>query len=435
MSEQMDGLLQAMQELTTTVKEHKPDPATIDMDAITAEFAKMNDQLTALQVAQAPVFRRGETEDVAPDGQSRGNGVIKDGKFAGLNAFDLSILACSLKGGKKQMSPELVKAMDSTTDGSGDDFVPTLMGSEIWQQVYLKSKIAQALGPMVQMPSNPYHVPIWSTFTWQKGTENTAATASNPTTAQSIMTATELLAEVDWSYTLDEDSIVPMLPNLRAELIRGAAEELDSFLLNADATNAGTGNINLDDADPADTKPYLSDGQDGLRHYWLVDDTAQGASAAGAALSDSMILSALARMGKYAVDPEDCFMTCDVTTYFKGLMGLDGVQTLDKYGGKAVLLVGELASYRGVPILVSASAPLTEADGKVSTTAGNNIYGQLSIVNKRMWKVGSFRGLTVEMDKDIQKRQTIMVASFRAGIASYDLTSNHGAGIYYILVT
>ena len=434
MSEQMDTLLQAVQELTTTVKEHSTDPATIDMDAIKTEFGQMLKDLQAEQAAQAPVVRRGETENVPAPGPRQRDAVVTDGKFAGCTPLDLYIVRRSLEIGGKPMSAALKKAMDSTTDTAGDDFVPTLMGSEIWQQVYLQSKIAQALGPMLPMPSNPYHIPIWSSFTWYKGTENTATTASNPTTSQSILTATELVAEVNWSYTLDEDSIVPMLPNLRAELVRGAAEELDAFLLNADATNTATGNINLDDADPADTKPYLSAGQDGLRHYFLVDDDSQGVDAGGDALTDTDIVSALALMGKYAINPTDCFMVVDASTYLKGLLNLDTVITLDKFGAGATVLTGQLAAYRGIPIIVSESMGLTEADGKISTTPGNNTLGQIAIVSRRMWKVGSWRGLMIEVDKDIQKRQTIMVASFRPGIAKYDSTSNHSAGIYDILV-
>ena len=118
---------------------------------------------------------------------------------------------------------------------------------------------------------------------------------------------------------------------------------------------------------------------------------------------------------------------------------LDGVQTLDKYGPQAVLLAGELARYRGIPIIVSESAPLTEADGKASDTSGNNTLGQLTIANRMMWKVGTRRNLLIEVDKDIQKRQMIMVASFRLAVGcrngSSRSTETHTAGVYNISVS
>lgn len=430
MSEEMDAILQAMQELTTTVKEHREDPATVDMDAIKTAFQEMMADFQAAQPKPEPK-RMGEFQDVGAPTRKVAR-IVEEGRFRGCDALDLWILKRHMQAAGKAPSAELLKAMDSTTDGSGDDFVPTLMGSEIWQQVYLQSKVVQALGPMLPMPSNPYHIPIWSTFTFYVGTENTAVqAASNPTTAQSILTATELLAEVDWSYTLDEDSIVPMLPNLRAELVRKAAEEMDFFVLNADSTDANNINEN-DNADGDAYDHWRTAGQDGIRHYYLVDDSDQAVNAGGDALTDTDIVGALSKMGKYAVNPSDVFMVADASTYLKGLLNLDTVITVDKFGAGATVLTGQLAAYRGIPIIVSESMSKTMADGMVDSTG--NTLGQIAIVNKRMWKTGSWRGLLIEVDRDIQKRQTIMVASFRLGVAAYDRTSDHSAGIYNILV-
>jgi hypothetical protein len=80
--------------------------------------------------------------------------------------------------------------------------------------------------------------------------------------------------------------------------------------------------------------------------------------------------------------------------------------------------------------------PLTEADGKVSTTAGNNTKGQLVAYNRLMWRRGSRRGLTIEIDRSIQKRQMIMVVSFRiaVGCRGTRSTAKHTAGGYNITV-
>jgi len=278
-------------------------------------------------------------------------------------------------------------------------------------------------------------------ITWRKGTQNTATTASNPATDKVDFKVTELVAEVDWSYTLDEDAVIAMMPIVRARFVQSGAEAMDAFMLNADATNAATGNINLDDADPADTSYYLTDGQDGIRHQWLVDNTAMGVNAGGDALTDADITGALAKMSKYGVDPNRLAIITDVQTYFKGFLatgsGAPGeyLITLDKIGPQATVLTGQVGAYRGVPIILSESAPLTEADGKVSTTAGNNTLGQISIANRDMWYVGWQRELLLEIDRDIQKRQHIMVGSFRQAVAAHgDRTTNkHTAGIRNIL--
>jgi len=206
--------------------------------------------------------------------------------------------------------------------------------------------------------------------------------------------------------------------------------------LNADATNAATGNINLDDADPDDASYYLSAGQDGIRHQWLVNNTAMTTNAGGDALVDADILDALGNMGKYAANPSQIMAVCDVSTYLTGFLGLTNVVTVDKFGPNAVVLTGQLAAYRGVPIVVSASAPLTEADGKASTTAANNTLGQINFFNRMMWYAGFRRDMLVEVDRDVQKRQWILVSSMRPAVACHGTRSSatHTAGIRNILV-
>ena len=68
----------------------------------------------------------------------------------------------------------------------------------------------------------------------------------------------------------------------------------------------------------------------------------------------------MGKMGKYAADPSQLVIVTDVGTYLSGFLGLTNVVTVDKFGPSAVVLTGQLAAYRGVPIIVSASAPKTE---------------------------------------------------------------------------
>jgi hypothetical protein len=312
--------------------------------------------------------------------------------------------------------------------------VPTNMAASLWEDFFLASRIAGQF-TTIDMPSNPFDVPLGlGDTTWRKGSENTATTATDLTTAKSTLTATELVTEVNWSYTLAEDSIVALMPAVRSRLAISGAEVIDAFMLNADSTDAATGNINLDNADPSADSYYLSGGQDGIRHLWLVDNTSQGVDAGGDALADGDVLNALDAMGKYAVNPEQVIIIADASTYLKGLLGGTNVRTVDKYGPGATILTGELARYSGVPIIVSASAPLTQSDGKAN--AASNTLGQLSLANRNMWYVGFRRNLLIEVDRDIQRRQYIMVVSLREAVAAHGTRSSatHTAGVYNILV-
>ena len=327
-----------------------------------------------------------------------------------------------------------LKALTSDGTGSGDELVPTEMAAQLWQDIYLSSLIASTIR-RVDMPSNPFDLPNGlGEISWRKGSENTAGSASDPSTAKSTLTATELMTEQNWSYTLDEDAIVALAPALRQELARSGGQIIDAFILNADGTTSSTGNINSDDAAPDNDSYYLSDGDDGIRHLWLADNTDQQVDAGGDALSDTDMSDVRGKLGKYGINPNDVVSITDIDTYLTEILDLTNAVTVDKYGPNAVVLTGELAKYRGIPIVVSPEAPLTEDDGKVSDTAASNTQGQISMYNRRMWSVGFRRNILIEMDRDIQRRMYIMVTSLRIAVACWGTRSSaeHTAGIYDI---
>lgn len=450
-----DELLAKITELTNTVKENGGLNG-LRRDELVADFKEL---LDAQQKAwlEAQPERKGEPgrgEVKAYEGyQGRYKGMLKsivergahrEGSYAvkGVDLFMAEMLMRTAfetnTPGAKPPSDDLVravKALSSTGSATGDELVPTNMAGELWSDFFLASRIAADL-PSSPMPSDPFDVPLGlGDVTWRKGTQNTATTASDTATAKSTLTSTEQIAEVNWSYNLDEDAVIAMMPALRQRLAQSGGEQMDAFVINADATNAATGNINLDDADPADDSYYLTEGQDGLRHLWLVDNTGQGNDAGGDALADADMVALLKDLGKWGFDLNSCRIVPDVLSYF-AMLGLTNVATVDKFGPAATILNGELAKYRGIPVVPSASMPLTEADGKCSTTAGSNTLGQITAYNRNGWRIGYRRGLTIEVDRSIQKRQLIMVVSFRIAVAAYGTRSTvkHTSGLRNILV-
>lgn len=474
MSATLDAVMENITKLTNAIQEKGAAAKTeLQWDAIKGQFETEIGALVETQVKAkldaAPQRRGGEPVYAGAADQLKGNRyakMLKDFERDGvhksmglaLKPVDLALAAhmmdvqqkrwragLELGDAPKPMSEDFkaaLKAMDSTTAGSGDELVPTNLRAQLWDDFYLASRVVSSL-QRVEMPTNPFDVPLGlGAVTWRKGVENTAVSQASPSTAKITLTATELVTEQAWSYTLDEDAVVAMAPAIRMRLAQSGAEAMDDFALNADATATSTGNINLDDATPAADSYYLSAGQDGIRHQWLVDNSSGVGSDGSGALADADITTELTAMGKYAVDPNRLVIFCDVSTYLNGFLatgsGATGeyVSTLDKYGANAIILTGQLASYRGIPIVVSASHPLTEADGKVSVTPGNNTKGSLSIVNRDMWYIGFRRNLLIEADRDIQRRQYILVTSFREAIGAWGTRSSnkHTGGIYNITV-
>lgn len=443
----VDTVIKSIHDIQEAVKEQK-DSAALDIEKLEKQFeaqlTKFEEQIADLKKKEPQ--RKGEL--VGIEGyQVPHMGVIERGKFAGKKVSDI-LFACRLLKqaemlrelrGMKSLDvippsgelTELVKAYTETGAGAGDELVPTEMEASLWEDFFTQSRVLSQFENF-DMPSNPFDSPLdFAESTFSKGTENTASSDDDAATRKTTYTATELVNTKRWSYSLNETSVIAILPALRRNLARGGRKFMDNFIMNADATNAATGNINLDDADPDDTSYYLSDGQDGLRHLWLVDNTAQEVNAGGNALTVDHVTDMFKNLDEYGVDVENIRIFPGIRTYLKGVFSLPELVTIDKFGPNAVIRTGEVARLLGAPVIPTAAVGLTEADGKISATPGNNTLGQISACHRDMWSVGFVRRLLIEMDVDIIKRQFILVTSFRIAVAAFGTraSAKHTAGI------
>lgn len=473
MSDNKSAIVDAIGKLNATLAEKRDEgkgKGEMQFEDFAKEYEAKINELVEAQVAEV-IAKQPVRPGVAGDSITAQSDELKNNRYAAfVKSFaqgqqhknagqnfapaDLMIAYTMLKGQYAKYSAQqggvakmpsddltrALKAMDSTTAGSGDEYVPTNLAGMLWDDFFLASRVVAGMN-RIDMPANPFDVPLGlGAVTWRKGTQNVALTQSNPATAKSTLTATELGTEQAWSYTLEEDAIVAMAPQIRARLAQSGGEMMDDFALNADATATDSANINLIDDTPDSDAYYLSEGQDGIRHAWLVDNTAMSNTAGGDALTDADVTGILAEMGKYAVDPNQLVLVCDVSTYLNGFLktgtGAPGeyVATIDKIGSDAIILRGQLASYRGIPIVVSASHRLANNAGKVATSS--NTLGSFSVFNRSMWYVGFRRDMLIEVDRDIQRRQYIMVTSMREAIAAHGTrsTQTHTGGCYNILV-
>lgn len=425
-NEQIKTEIAAIRQL---VQDHQTDKATLDVEALSTAVADLvSAQVTAkLAVAEEnrPI-RKGEL--VGPSGwpKTRSLGLVSAGKFEGYQLADAVLLHYLMDRGhqidnrlpapSKYLDGLHQQALTATGALTGAELVPRAMASELWADAFLASKITADLGP-IPSPTDPFDLPLsWGPIAWRKGVQNTAPTAETPATAKSTLTHTEQIAEVDWSYDLTEDGAMAIMPSLRSDLARSAAEQMDAFVLNADSTDAGTGNINLNDANPPDDSYYLSLGQDGIRHFFLVDHAGQGVDI-NTTLTDALLRAAIGRLGKYGAMVDRLRMVTNPETYVLSMLGLSNVVTVDKFGPTATVLTGQLASYGGVPVIVSESMLLAGDDGKLVASGASNDEGTIAIYHKDMWKTGFRRELMIEVDRDIKARQFIMVASFRQAVA------------------
>ena len=320
----------------------------------------------------------------------------------------------NLEGARADLYESIGRALDASTAGAGDELTFTGETSEMWRDVHLATSVVSLFGS-IMMPTDPFRIPYdFGDVSWYRGTSNLAVSSSTPGTGRQTLTSAELAAMIGWSYDLDEDAVIAVLPELRATLVRNAAEVLDDVVLNGDISDDGN-NINADGATAdslagsAGLDHYLV--FDGLIHIPLVDNTNQG-NDHGAAVADDMFNEVRAKLGKYGVRPSECAFVTDINTYIRSL-SIENFRTVEKLGPNATLLTGQLGDIEGIPVIISEQMLLADIDGKVSSGGNVTDTGRVLAVNRNMYRLGFKRELMIESERDIQKRQTVLVASMR----------------------
>jgi HK97 family phage major capsid protein len=394
-------------------------------------------------------------------------------KFAGLSGSDVAFLHDLVASGAAlglRPSEELVNAskalnrpsiimpaakhgnfrpwtkatLNEGASGYGQQLVPVQYVSELWDAARERSKIFGQIRSF-EMTAPSAYLPVAADLPEPAlVSENTTANSFRSETARAgsnnvAVTAKTMLFNQVFTEELEEDSLIPFVPFLRQMLADAVAFYSDAVILNGDTTNAATGNINSDDADPADTKYYLA--FDGLRHVGLVDNTANGSDCGGAlTLAKLAALKGLMVDKTYLIDwghpanAEDLIFVADPGTA-DAIGLLDQAVTVDKFGPQAGVKMGQIANILGNPVIATMAMGLTEADGKISDTAANNTKGQVVLFNRAAFAVGIRKQISFDLVRDPRMGQISLVSRFRLGFGRYapsgSASSINGASVLY----
>ena len=362
-------------------------------------------------------------------------------------SFMAAYRACVLESGPRIMVAQdgrPKRAMDTAETGFGLELIGAQYVRDLWAAARNTDSLVGRIRE-IPMTDPTVYVPIDGAlpemlFVGESTSSSaTAYTTSKTASSRVTLTAKKFTIQQIWSGEMDEDSIIAFTPFLREKLNESAGQHLGSAYLNGDTTNAGTGNINLDDADPADTKHYLA--WDGIRHYWLVDATGQGKNMA-AALDFKEINVARGKLNgadddidaavgniNWGKNSRELLLVADWDTYMAMLDG-DKVTTVDKYGPAATIVTGELGNTWGIPIISPSYASKTEADGKASTTEASNTKGQISLFNPQGFLGGVRRDVQLFFDRIQRTDQFLFELYTRRAFTRFG--GNVSAGIYNI---
>ena len=354
--------------------------------------------------------------------------------------------AMRVKVPTKDGEPERTRAMDTAETGYGLELVGAQYVSDLWAATRNMDTISGAIRTLPMTAPTTY-VPIDGDlpemlFVGESTANNSPADTTSKTASNRVtLTAKKFTIQQIWSGEMEEDSIIAFTPFLREKLAMSASQYLGSSMYNGDTTNAGTGNINLDDANPTDTKHYLA--YDGIRHYWLVDATAQGKDMAAALdLAEINVARGKLNGGDDDVDnavkninwgrsASELLLVADWSTYMSMLDG-DKVTTVDKYGPAATVLTGELGRIYGIPIVSPSYATKTEADGKAADAEASNTKGQITLFNPAGFLAGSRREVQLFFDRIQRTDQFLFELYTRRAFTRFG--GNVAAGIYNVTV-
>lgn len=307
------------------------------------------------------------------------------------------------------------EVMHSDLATYGDEHVPTSWRDQIWKKAR-RDNVVLPLFNAVEMPTNPYVIPVESTDPTVYNIPETEDQAQLSLTASPIpdsqivtsnvtLTAGKLGLLTFISGELAEDAVRDAIPTYRAQATRAILDSIDNVILNGD--NATSGNVNLDGGTPGATAKYMI--WDGLIVNALVTNSTNAVSAAGANPTLAAIRSARFKLDRSKQNVANLAIVTHPEVE-AGLLGMDEFVTMDKAGSRATNMTGQIGVIDGIPVFVSNEIALADTDGKI--TDGGNVTdtGRLLVVNRPSWYVGYRRRVTTTLE-------------YRAGWDSWHMTS------------
>lgn len=299
---------------------------------------------------------------------------------------------------------ELRKALDT---GDTGNFVPTQFSAQLMDDVRLQIKVA-GLFRRLSLTKSPFTNPVRGSrvpaYLVGESTSDVSdkIPTSNPGDQNVTFAAIKFAVRNVFSDELEEDSIVPILPWVRDELIQAMADAEEDCIINGDTTAT---HMDSDTTSVYDVKK----GFKGLRKLSGLNS---GNAAVDLGTFSTANLRAIRKaMGKYGVNPADLAYVVSMSAYID-FLGLSEVLTLDKYGAQATVMNGELAKFDGIPIVVSEFMRQDlNASGVYDGSTTDNTA--LLLVYRPSFIAADFGVPKSETDRDIETQQTKVVTSHR----------------------
>ena len=355
----------------------------------------------------------------------------------------------NLRGARQAMKmagvpDEAIKANEmnqSTLASYGDEWVGVTYSNNLWERITQDAQIVGRV-PVVEVPqgSESVIIPLAGTPPSFYVTAQASAQGANPGaitntvvtskmgTGQATLSVKKLSGADIFTGELEEDSLIPWIPELRRNMQQEAGEVLEHIMIDGDTATGATTNINDIGGTPAGTEAFLA--FNGFRKSCLVTTTANSRDGGVLAITDFLeTLKLMGLAGRNALDQSRVGFIVDLWTHWKALE-LAQVATRDVYSAPTIEN-GMLTNIYGHDVTRTANMHRANQDatyglkansaGKIDLdTASNNTTGSILAVRWDQWRLGYKRRWTFETERHALADATVIVASSRVGMVQRD---------------
>lgn len=331
---------------------------------------------------------------------------------------DLYLLGLMLKTDPRNLAiyPDFQKALDTQTGGEGAEWVPTILSAELIRMIELAYRIP-ALHRDIPMPSDPYVLPaqVGRTVAYRITEQivapgeggHTKIPRSKFTTGKVTMNGASIGTRTIVSHYLEEDSIIPVLPLIKEDIANSANEAMEQAIVNGDDsdTHMDSDVDTLGGADHSDRRQLWK----GYRKLCLDNDWTYNLAST---INYHTFGKLQKKMGKYGTFLNDLVFIVSPSGW-NALKVLEEVNTVDKYGPRAVILTGELGNIDGIPIITS--GVVREDLNSSGVYAVNQTRSVLFLVFKPGFITGTRRTLRLRLLQELyaESEQDCLLGTMR----------------------
>jgi hypothetical protein len=400
-------------------------------------------------------YRSGAMKGALSDAAIRGLALKMESEAGKSAAAAQGMKAFSLFGPGAQLKANEIN--NASLANYGDEWVGVQYSTDLWESVRAGSWVVNNI-PESEIPrgyeSNTIPLesvdPIWykvaQAIDNTNGRPDVTVTASKVGTAKKDVTLGKMGCRVIYSGEMDEDSLIPWVPNAMRQIQVSGSEIMEHVVIDGDTEMANVTNINDIAGQPAGTEPFLL--TNGFRKLPLITNTANARNGGAITAADFVeTLMLMGRAGMAGADPTKVGFICDPWTFIK-VAQLAEVYTKDVYSRPTlenpVFAPLSIFNYTVRPSwfmhqagvlmgTVTTAAYLNKANnaGKIDQDVeANNTLGALLAVRWDQWALKWKRRMTIETQRIPESDATQIVALMRWGLGYRD---NEASAISYNL--